>query len=711
MTVQPSHWWGEPLRILDYVNAAELDTADFRAYVALCRRLHVNAVHFHAMDCMHGGVDENAFYFRCRHAKRQNRDVLAEALPLLHAAGIRVIVYTDGHWFPKAFGDQHPDWWVIKADGSRVENLYGTNDLTFCLNSPWRVWSHDIVADLCAYDIDGVLFDGPVVFTGRGGCYCAACRSKFRALYGRELSTWDRKKDPENWRLFADFAQRSVQDYYREAYALAKGLRPEAMVYLNGCNEFEAGWYCGRQNRPLMPYQDMLAAEGGFHYSRLLKNKWHTPMAAKLYVTQAGGKPAVNAVSSAFGPWRAHTLSAPEMRVLLAEASTGVNPYMAFFSPAGLSPGVLAAGEVLGFLEQHERYYRQTRSLANVALVYGSQTVDFYRGGADVPRIDLSGIAAQSTEELTAFNRSFAGYFDLLVRTRVPFDVIDEQVLTDSDLSRYALLVLPNCACLSDRQCDALADYVRRGGRIVAEFETAHYDEAGMRRAGFGVGDLFGVASAGEVFGPRAQDFAHALDPTSPHLAELEQALFPAPRYTLKVTGCGGTTLVALGKPLASNIVSDYPVSDEPLLVRHAVGRGVSFYFTGLVGDHYGECELQPYLRLLRGILRQEVRSPVEVTGAPHLLHVNLRANAQGDTLLHLVNYEIGPVDSVIPAADLRIALRTGGPVQSVRALRLERELPFTAADGGVAFTLPRLEEYEVVAIEPRQACPPQFVE
>ena len=62
--------------------------------------------------------------------------------------------------------------------------------------------------------------------------------------------------DAEAWPRLADFAMRSVQDTARHG-PLIKRLRPAAAVYLNGCNEFESGWYAGRQNRPLMPWQDL----------------------------------------------------------------------------------------------------------------------------------------------------------------------------------------------------------------------------------------------------------------------------------------------------------------------------------------------------------------------------------------------------------------------------------------------------------------------
>ena len=65
--------------------------------------------------------------------------------------------------------------------------------------------------------------------------------------------------------------------------------------------------------------------------------------------------------------------------------------------------------------------------------------------------------------------------------------------------------ILPNIEALSDRQCAQLADFVRRGGGLVATSETSLRDEWGVARSDFGLADLFGVSFAGRRPGPVAQ--------------------------------------------------------------------------------------------------------------------------------------------------------------------------------------------------------------
>lgn len=693
------HWWEEPLRILDLLCIDQLDSIDYADTIKFITRMHANTVHFHVEDCLDGGIDEDGFYFRCRHARKENRDILAEFLPLAHDAGIRVVVYTDNHWFPKTFGDKHPDWWVIKVDGSRVENLYGNDDTTFCINSPWRDWSYAVFNDLCAYNIDGIFMDGPLTFLGRGGCYCESCQEKFLNNYGRKMPVWSRD-DLDTWKILVEFTAESLQDYYRDAYKAIKSIKPEVAVSLNSGNEREPQWLCGRRNRLLVPYQDMLLAEGGFHYGRLLSNKFHTPIGSKLYSMQAGGKPAANAVSSAFGAWRIYTHSAPEMRITLNEASIGVNPYFAVFAKAMNSPSIDAAAEVYSFLEENESCYRKTKSEANVGLVYSQQTLDFYRGGADVPVLDISGIEEKISDEITTFSRSFEGYYEMLFRARIPFDLVDEHILESEGLHKYKLIILPNCACLSSKQCRALKEYVAEGGCIISEFETSHYDEWGARLDSLGLAEVLGVTSTGKVFGPRRWDFAFALDNTSPYLQSLDQPEIPAPQYDLGVNSDTACVPVVLGEALISNLPKAYTPSDRPFLAVNSYGRGKSFYFSGLMGDMYAKNTFTPYKRILESIIHTEATVPVEISGVPHLLNVTLRSQPDGLLMLHLVNYEISSVDEVIPAENIKINYRGKVCPRSVKALKLGCNLDFAHNTYGTTFVLPVCREYELIVIE-----------
>jgi hypothetical protein len=74
--------------------------------------------------------------------------------------------------------------------------------------------------------------------------------------------------------------------------------------------------------------------------------------------------------------------------------------------------------------------------------------------------------------------------------------------------------------------------------------------------------------------------------------------------------------------------------------------------------------------------------------------------------VLHLINYDCGPLfDIVWPKSNIDVRLKTMLPsVSSVSVLSPDfsgrKELPFTSAEGYVAFSVPTLRLYDVISIE-----------
>ena len=112
----------------------------------------------------------------------------------------------------------------------------------------------------------------------------------------------------------------------------------------------------------------------------------------------------------------------------------------------------------------NDKYMRNTANLARVAVLNSTQTGAFTAGGTALTAGD--GIrAAQRVGD------SQDGYCQALVEARVPFEMADDRQLEPQHIGRYRVLVLPDIAALSDKQCRQIRDYVMAGGRIVATGE------------------------------------------------------------------------------------------------------------------------------------------------------------------------------------------------------------------------------------------------
>jgi hypothetical protein len=80
------------------------------------------------------------------------------------------------------------------------------------------------------------------------------------------------------------------------------------------------------------------------------------------------------------------------------------------------------------------------------------------------------------------------------------------------------------------------------------------------------------------------------------------------------------------------------------------------------------------------------------------------RQDAVGRTVLHLVNYCGGyrrPITHTQPVRDIRISVRVDGVPSRARLLRTGSEIPMELKDGRVVVTVPVVEEYEAVVLEP----------
>src|SRR6185437_6461405 len=181
--------------------------------------------------------------------------------------------------------------------------------------------------------------------------------------------------------------------------------------------------------------------------------------------------------------------------------ANGMRPWVTKFS------GVLYDRRWLTPVEQiydwhyrHERYLRNESSLARVALLHSEQTAAYHAGVAPGDRHE----------------DHMLGMYYALVESRVPFELVHEAFLTPDRLNQFKLLILADSAALSNEQCAAIERYVDGGGNLLATFASSLHDEAGKRRADFGLADVFGVSFAGRVDGPMQNSYL-SLDAADGH--------------------------------------------------------------------------------------------------------------------------------------------------------------------------------------------------
>ena len=470
-------WFDRPMRWVQ-LTLVENDPGRFdsRFWLDYFRRLHADAATLSA-----GGIV--AYYptdipLHHRSASLGSSDPFGDLVKGCRAMEMNVVARVDPHAVRDEVRAAHPDWISTTATGEPRRHWANPELWVTCALGPYnfdfidRV-NREIVAK---YGVDGVFANR---WAPQGGdCYCVHCRENFRTATGRDLPQTNDRRDPAR-RAYLEWRIARLTQLWKHWDASIRAVRKEARFIPNGPPDMKTA----------AELADIQFAD--FQARRGLTPPWANGRRAKEFRAVMGRRPVAGIFSVGLEEpyrWKDSVQSDPEVQLWVADATAnGMRPWVTKFS------GVLYDRRWLPIVERiydwhyrHERYLRNERSLARVALLHSEQTETFHAGAADGDR------AADHV----------LGMYHALVEARVPFDLVHEALLTPERLDAYKLLILADAAALSDAQCAAIRDYVKRGGSVLATFATSLFDEIGVRRADFGLADLFGVSFNGRIDGP-----------------------------------------------------------------------------------------------------------------------------------------------------------------------------------------------------------------
>ncbi len=374
--------------------------------------------------------------------------------------------------------------------------------------------------------------------------------------------------------------------------------------------------------------------------------------------------------------WKDSVQSEPEIRQWVAEGTAnGMRPWFTKFS------GVLYDRRWLPVVERiyqwhatHERYLRNEWPLARVALLQSDQTETYHPGVGPGDR------AADHV----------LGMYHALVEGRVPFEMVHEAYLTPERLDAFKLLILADTAALSDGQCAAIRAYVARGGSVLATFASSLYDEAGQRRADFGLADVFGVSFGGRVDGPMQNSYLNLeADPATGRRHPVLAGLDGTPRIINGVFRLHVTPTTTFPSPLTlipsypdlpmEDVYPRVPRTDTRELYLREIGASRVAYVPWDIGRTFWEVMSPDHGQLLRNLVAWTTNepAPVEVTG-PGLFDVT--AWRQRDAMtVHLVNLTNpmmmkGPLRETVPVGPLTVRIRLAPGVRAEKVQLLTAE-------------------------------------
>ena len=692
-------WFERPMRWAQ-LTLAENDpgTYDLNFWLDYFHRTHSDAACLSAGGCVAYYPTKIPLHYRSQWLGAG--DAFGDLVAGCRKLNMVVIARTDPHAAHQDVCDLHPDWIAVNADGQKIRHPVMPELWITCALGPYNFdFMTSVTKEIAGlYKVDGVFSNR---WSGSGMCYCEHCRENFHAASGMDLPRTLNPHDPAR-RAYMGWRQERLFELWRLWDGEIRKINPAARYIPNsgGGATSELDMKTVGELAPIL-FADRQARSG-------VTPPWANGKNGKEYRSTMGAKPIGGIFSVGVEEpyrWKDSVQSAPEIRLWVLDGiANGLRPWFTKFAGSLNDRRWLKVVEDLyGWHYRNERYLRNERPLARVAMVYSQQTSHFYGGQQ----------ARQKVEDHTL------GYYQALIEARIPFEMVHDRLLDAAHADQFKVLIFPNIAALSTGQCTQIRDYVRRGGSIVATHETSLYDEWGERRADFGLADLFG-ASFGGATDARMQNSYLRLesDPATgkrhPLLAGLEDTgriINGVSRVHTKTIGSYDyppLTLIPSYPDLPmEEVFPRIPKTDIPEVYLREIGKGRVVYFPWDIDRTFWEVLSVDHAKLLRNAVDWAANEapPVTVTG-PGVLDVTIWRQASSLTV-HLVNLTNpmmmkGPLREFLPTPPQKVLVRLpdGTKAKKVQLLVSGATPSVRAANGGISLTISSIVDHEVIAID-----------
>jgi hypothetical protein len=615
-------------------------------------------------------------------------DPMRDTIDLCKKAGLRTIAYVP---FNHPFMDttskdpRYAEWGKKFANGKPMTTSHYGYATFFegCLNSPLREVIRRLVIEvLTQYDVDVMYFDGPYQGMNHGHdfCYCKHCQAAYQKKFGKAIPeqegiSLDDEIQYQNW-----MANEVEIAYFREIREMIRKIRDVPVLFNDTALLSRREW-----RSRAVPVADGFMFEAAETPEEKLFNMQLGQSTGKITWTYVGTHTQYNREHMKDPTMRGWFSYPVESEELLIDGATAVaagaglvywSMSRFFYQPE--SPLKYESGkyvkEIFDFEQKHDALLRTLKSQPQVGVMVGSQTIDWFRGKHFVSK---------------AYPNYFHGAYRLLKANSYEAEPFLDWAMTPESLAKYQMVYAPNCACLSDKQCEMLRAYVKKGGVLIATHQTSVADEYGRMRKDFGLADVFGASFIE----------AEPIEMPDLYLKVGPGELVPQDPQVMRIRENGG-------RVLGETIDRGHRATIGPAGVGNNFGDGRVIYIGSGFEAVYEETEM-PILRTSFGTLfepylaaKRSYMVDYQPGLMPHLM-------ASKDTLLlHLLadtgnkNKHLRPREGFLPVTDVKVRIRVAGTPKSVSLLRSGVNFPVAPKNGAIELTVPRVLVHEAVRVD-----------
>jgi Hypothetical glycosyl hydrolase 6 len=639
------------------------------------------------------------------------RDLYGELVQAAREEGLVVVARMDsGRTADEAFLRAHPDWFTRKQSGEPYQ--MGYHYLT-CINGPYYdEYFPSILQEIIERTHpEGFMSNWWTGLTRDSICYCENCTRKFREKFGQDLPKrkdwndttyrkwiqWNYDRRTELWDLnnrvtrtaggphciwTGDIRIKGLSNSFQDLREIGK--RSEFLLMDRTSRDdnisgFQESGDIGKLTHQLVGWDKAIAEL--MPPCQIVEISAETMSTVQALMSQYPGaadfatlKPAFPSLGSTF--WLT-AKPEPEARMWMVEGiAGGMNPWCFFIGGSHEDRRMYRAPErVLQWHKQHEQYLANRRPVAGVGVVWSQRNRDYY-GRDDVAEL---------------VDAPYRGFTQALIRGRIPYLPLHASDV-EQQSGDLAVLILPNVGVLSDAECDAIRQFARRGGAVIASGATSFYDEWGDARADFALADLFGAHAPSGDFGRKGLQQNGSYLRLTPELrGRVWGPKFPGDPVTGErhpvLHGFDDTDIIPFGGELESlridagtivpltfvppvpisSVCEDWwisqPKTDIAGLVINLVGNTRVAYLPADVDRRYARNNLPDQGNLLANIVRWAAgeRIGFELQG-PGLIDCHVYRQP-GRMIVHLVNLTNQgtwqtPLEELIPVGPLKLRMK-----------------------------------------------------
>ncbi len=560
-------------------------------------------------------------------------------------------------------------------------------------------------------------------------CYCENCAKKFRGRTGKNIPSEKNWDDPvyRQWIEWSYARRLEIWDLFNRATKAAGGPRCLWVGMNSGsvsgqCRSFRNLKEICRRAEIFMLDHQARSDSSGFQQNGETGKLIHGLLGWDKLIPESMAMYQTGHVT-----FRKTSKPEPEARLWMLEGFAGtIQPWWHHVGASSEDRRQYRTAEPINrWHEANQEYLVGREPVASVGVVWSQQNTDYY--GRDNP------------EELVEL--PFRGMSTALVRARIPYLPVHADDI-ERDSGKFSVLVFPNLAVMTEKQCAAVRRFVERGGNLIATGRTSLYGPSGEARADFALADVLGAHVAPEHVASASADRRQASETLHTYLRlspELSAGVYgpkianqPPPvgkRHPildgfdetdiLPFGGSLGSVRAASGATVLATFVPPFPIAppekswmrvprtDIPAIILPATKQGRIAYMPADLDRRYARDNLPDHGDLLANLVRWAAGDtiPLAVHG-PGLVDCHLYRQPKR-LILHLVNLTNAgtwraPVDELIPVGPLHVKVRTreGLRVNKAKFLVSRREAAMTIEKDWAVIQIPSLVDHEVLVME-----------